>query len=164
MHVGQILALGVRGKSWRWLGLLLVAGTLGSFAQTQQGGMGNPRSGGVQSVPDGTATSVGGRSSNDPFRQGQQGPLGDNNGLAAKQFSALNAERQKALVSDTQKLVRLAQELKDEIGASKSGSLTPEQLRKIANIEKLAHNVKQKMSLTLGPGPTLRDEIDPTAR
>jgi hypothetical protein len=161
MHKGQKVSGSVLGDGVRWLSALLVAGAFAtvSLAQ-QQGGMGNSRSSSAQmGEPQGL-----GQSGSDPFRQQpqQQGPWGDNNILAMRQLSALNAERQKALISDTEKLLKLAQELKNEIGSGKSDSYTPEQLRKLASIEKLAHSVKQKMSLTLGPGPTFHDEIDPT--
>lgn len=76
-------------------------------------------------------------------------------------MNALNAERQKALVSDTVKLLKLAQELNTEVASSTADSLSPDQMRKIANIEKLAHNVKQKMSESVISGPTLHDPILP---
>lgn len=57
----------------------------------------------------------------------------------------LNIERQKEMVSDTNKLLKLARELNTEISSSNSDSLTPAQLRKVAEIEKLAHSVKEKM-------------------
>jgi len=59
---------------------------------------------------------------------------------------ALNAERHKSIVSDTNKLLKLARELEDEVSRTNPGSLTPDQLRKVAEIEKLARGVKDKMS------------------
>jgi len=58
----------------------------------------------------------------------------------------LNAARQSSMVSDAEKLLKLARELDAEIAASKSGSLTQAQLRKVARIEKLAHSVRVEMS------------------
>jgi hypothetical protein len=58
---------------------------------------------------------------------------------------ALNVERQKQLVSDADKLLKLAKELNAEVASSRSGAWTPEQLRKIAVIEKLAREVREKM-------------------
>jgi hypothetical protein len=81
--------------------------------------------------------------------------------LAQRQLNALNEARQKSLVSDTEKLLKLAQELNEEIESANPDSLTSEQMRKIASIEKLAHNVKQKMSLSLAGGPTFHDPIQP---
>jgi len=71
--------------------------------------------------------------------------------LASKQLKALNAERQKSMVSDTAKLLKLAQELNSEID---NGDRDAE-MRKIADIEKLARNVKQKMSVSLIGVPAL---------
>ena len=77
--------------------------------------------------------------------------------LAAKQIQLLNVQRQKTIVSDTDKLLKLATELKAEIDSGDSASLSPEQLHKISEIEKLARSVKQKMTITPGVGPPLRD-------
>jgi len=60
-----------------------------------------------------------------------------------------NAERQKSLVNDANKLLKLARELDSEVGAGQAGALTAAQLRKVAEIEKLAHNVKEKMSTSV---------------
>ena len=59
---------------------------------------------------------------------------------------ALNAERQKELVADTDRLLKLTAELETEVKKNKSTSLTPDQLRQLARIEKLARSVKDKMS------------------
>jgi hypothetical protein len=63
-----------------------------------------------------------------------------------KRLNMMNTERQKELVDDTNKLLALARELDGEIAASNTGDLTPEQIRKVAEIEKLAHSVRDKMS------------------
>lgn len=74
-----------------------------------------------------------------------------------QRITALNRERQKAIVSDTDKLLKLANELDAEIRTSTSEALTPAQLRKLAAIEKLARNVKDKMSYSLrGPATILQ--------
>ena len=88
-------------------------------------------------------------------------PPNDDNPFVQRQMNALNAERQKALVSDAAKLLKLAQELNAEVETSKSDSLSSDQMRKIANIEKLAHNVKQKMSESVITGPSMHDPIIP---
>ncbi len=75
-----------------------------------------------------------------------------------KRLRALNADRQKSLVSDTNKLLVLVNELNAEIARSKADALTAEQLRKVAEIEKLARNVREKMSLSVkGPPSNDRD-------
>jgi hypothetical protein len=73
--------------------------------------------------------------------------------FAAKRLRALNADRQKSMVSDTDKLVKLARQLDAEIASNPSDELTPEELRKVAEIEKLAHNVKAKMAQSFDGGP-----------
>jgi hypothetical protein len=116
---------------------------------------------GQQTLPgqQGMPSQVGQRSQS-PF-----GPLfndQDNDAaFAQRQIDALNAARQKALVSDTDKLLKLAQELNSEIAVNDPASLTSDQVRKIASIEKLARNVRQKMSESIVTGPSLRDPILP---
>lgn len=68
----------------------------------------------------------------------------------------MNADRQKSMVSDTDKLVKLARQLDAEIASNPTDELTPEELRKVAEIEKLAHNVKAKMAQSFGGGPEVR--------
>lgn len=79
--------------------------------------------------------------------------------LAARQMRALNVERQKSLVSDANKLLELAKELHTEVNDPKSDAPTPQQLHKVTEIEKLAHNVKEKMSFSVGGAPNYRDPI-----
>jgi len=64
---------------------------------------------------------------------------------------ALNAERQKEMVSDTNKLLKLARELNEEVAASHATAFTPDQIRKIAEIEKLAKSVRERMTSAVGP-------------
>jgi hypothetical protein len=68
-----------------------------------------------------------------------------------ERLRALNRERQKAMISDTNKLLKLVSEFDSEVRSANLDTLTPAQLRKLAQIEKLAHNVKDKMSYLL-PG------------
>lgn len=69
--------------------------------------------------------------------------------LTQRRLRALNEARQKMMVSDTEKLLRLAQELSAETQAG-AAEPTAEQGAKVAEIEKLAHRIKQKM---MEPGP-----------
>jgi hypothetical protein len=71
-----------------------------------------------------------------------------------KLLRALNADRQKSLVADTNKLMRLVKELNDDIARSRPEQLNDEQLRKLAEIEKLAHSVKEKMSMSVRGTPS----------
>jgi hypothetical protein len=73
-----------------------------------------------------------------------------------KALRALNAARQKSMVADTDRLVRLVNELNSEIERTNPDSLTPAQLHKVAEIEKLAHNVKDKMSTSVRGMPAFQ--------
>jgi hypothetical protein len=115
--------------------------------------------GGAQNVPSSPTNPQHG-----PFIQPNGQRAGDSqNGMGpgdpAEQESrlrALNLQRQKTLVSDTNKLLALANEYDAEVKGSASETLTPAQLRKLAAIEKLARSVKEKMSYTLR-GPVYQD-------
>lgn len=89
---------------------------------------------------------------NDPF--GDQDPV-----FAAKQMRLMNADRQKSLVSDTNKLVQLAKELNTEMASDDEDGPTGVQLRKAAEIERLARNVKEKMSYSVGGGPQFQTPV-----
>lgn len=56
-----------------------------------------------------------------------------------------NLERQAALKGDTEKLVKLAGELKEYVDKSNENVLSLDVLKKAEEIEKLAHSVKEKM-------------------
>jgi hypothetical protein len=66
-----------------------------------------------------------------------------------KLLQALNADRQKSMVSDANKLLRLVDELNSEIARNNPDSLSAAQLRKVAEIEKLAHKVRDEMSTSV---------------
>jgi len=78
--------------------------------------------------------------------------------MAERRALALNIQRQKQMVADSDKLLKLTRALNDEVAAANTGSLTAEQLRKIAEIEKLARNVKQRMTDGVGPPPALQTQ------
>lgn len=87
-----------------------------------------------------------------PIGQKVGGSLDDMNGDFSQQeerLRALNRERQKSLVSDTDKLLKLATELDMEVKNANADSITPSEMRKLASIEKLAHNVKDKMTYSV---------------
>ncbi len=137
-----------------WLGLLLTVGLMVAVIVARAG------------VPQ-----LGSASPQGPFSQsmGQRPGAGLDDmgngdpGEAARRMRALNAMRQKALVSDTNKLLKLASELNAEISANPE-SLTPDQLRKLATIEKLAHSVKEKMSTPVVGNPTYQPPPIPMMR
>ena len=78
------------------------------------------------------------------FGQDQPDPIEEE-----KRLRLLNAQRQKAMVADAAKLLKLAGELNAEVASPDSAPFTLEQLHKINEIEKLAHSVKDKMSTSV---------------
>jgi len=66
--------------------------------------------------------------------------------FAAKRLRALNADRQKSMVSAAERLLSLAKQLDAEIASNPTGQLTPEEIHQAAEIEKLARAVKEKMT------------------
>ena len=112
---------------------------------------------------------VSGRGQNASSRDGgiMQGPAGSRLGgfgegpetdpvFAQKRLRALNEDRHKAMVSDADKLVKLARQLDAEIASNPTSELTAEELHKVAEIEKLARNVKTRMVQSFGGGPQYR--------
>ncbi|MGA9669351.1 MAG: hypothetical protein WBQ94_09095 [Terracidiphilus sp.] len=79
----------------------------------------------------------------------------------ARRMQALNIARQKAMVSDANKLLKLTTELNEEIAHSNSDTLTSAQIRKLAQIEKLAHSVSEKMSAVVLPNTGIQSPWDP---
>jgi hypothetical protein len=82
--------------------------------------------------------------------------------MAERRMRALNAERQKQMVSDAARLLKLAQELNSEIASANTGAFTPDQLRKIGEIERLARNVREKMTSAAGETPSVLPPPGPT--
>jgi hypothetical protein len=62
-----------------------------------------------------------------------------------RQRIAINVARQKQIVSDSDKLLKLTKELNDEVAAGNTGDWSFDEMEKIAKIEKLARNVKTRM-------------------
>jgi hypothetical protein len=79
----------------------------------------------------------------------------------ARRLQALNIARQKGMVSDANKLLKLTAELNEEITHSKSETLTPAQVRKLSQIEKLAHSVSEKMKASVLPTTQIQSPWDP---
>jgi hypothetical protein len=126
------------------------------LALALQGGAQKPASGSPQSVSQYSASArsasqVGGFDHDDPAS-------------TEKRLKALNADRHKHLVSDTAKLLKLANELHAEVSSTKPERLTPAQLRKVAEIEKLARGVKDKMSYSVGDLPSVQTGPPPWYR
>ena len=130
------------------LALLLCIPVIGQAPFPEQFPSGNTGKAG-QRYPDSNTT---------PFGQEQQQPPDQ------KRLRMLNAQRQKEIVSDTDKLLKLAKELNDEVAGSNPDTLTEAQLRKVAEIGKLARNVKEKMSYSLGGYPNLNPPVNMNQR
>lgn len=68
-----------------------------------------------------------------------------------KDLEVLNARRKKQVSDDTEKLLKLAADLKAEVDKTGSNTLSLSALRKAQAIEKLAHDIKEKMVVTAQP-------------
>jgi hypothetical protein len=76
-----------------------------------------------------------------------------------RRLQYMNAERQKSMVAATNRLVKLVTELNAQVNGEQRGQLTPDQVRQLADIEKLARSIREKMSTSVrqpspfGTGP-----------
>ena len=79
------------------------------------------------------------------------GRIGEDNADNAQRHALLemqkkaNLDRQAALKTDTEKLLKLAEELKTSVDKSSSNVLSLDVMKKAEEIEKLAKSVKEKM-------------------
>lgn len=65
--------------------------------------------------------------------------------MQAQQTRSRNSERQKRLVADTDKLLTLATQLKQEVDKTNKDVMSVDVIKKADEIEKLAHSVKERM-------------------
>ena len=83
-----------------------------------------------------------------PIRPGLP-PLGPDEPLPpqiqAQQAKSRNNDRQKHLVDDTDKLLLLATQLKQEVDKTNKDVLSVDVIKKADEIEKLAHSIKDRM-------------------
>ena len=139
-----------RAGCWRMMGLgaagLVLTGALLGWSQFSPSGDAVI----AQNLPGQRPFGTGGGTETDPV-------------FAAKRIRALNADRHKSMVSDTEKLVKLARQLDAEIASNPSDDLTPEELHKVGEIEKLARNVKAKMAQSFDDGPRVGSSFTPLA-
>ena len=81
-----------------------------------------------------------------PQTPGQTSPEDENKSKMERDMAKrANQERQAAIKRDTDKLLKLATELKDSVDKTNEGVLSLEVVKKADEIEKLAHSVKEKM-------------------
>jgi hypothetical protein len=64
---------------------------------------------------------------------------------ATQQAKSQNDDRQKQLAADTEKLLALATELKQQVDKSNKNTLSVGVIKKADEIEKLAHSLKERM-------------------
>ena len=65
-------------------------------------------------------------------------------------FEAANAERRKQIADDSSRLLKLATDLKAEVDKTSKDTLSLNVIRQADVIERLAHDVKEKMKLSIG--------------
>lgn len=68
-----------------------------------------------------------------------------------RDFDAINLQRRKLIAEDSAKLLTLAIALKVRVDGNADRKPSENELRKVDGIEKLAHNVKKAMELTVAP-------------
>jgi len=81
-----------------------------------------------------------------------------------RRLRQLIAAQHKAMVSDTDKLLKLVVEFNAEIDHATPAALTPEQLRMVAEIERLARSVKDKMRSSVQVTPGILEDDPPPRR
>ena len=64
---------------------------------------------------------------------------------ADQQEKLRNTDRQKRLVADTDKLLELATDLKQQVDKTTKDTMSVDVIKKAEEIEKLAHSVKERM-------------------
>lgn len=74
----------------------------------------------------------------------------NSNQTKQQQYEAANAERKKQISADSAMLLKLATDLKAEVDKTDKDTLSIGVIRKADSIEKLAHDVKEKMKLSIG--------------
>jgi hypothetical protein len=82
----------------------------------------------------------------------------------ARRLRALNVERQKRVVADANRLLKLTTEFNAEIARATPESLSPAQVRKLAEIEKTAKDLKENMTAAVMPSTDPRSLVDPRLR
>jgi hypothetical protein len=114
--------------------VLLIAGSLGGSQVSDTGTM---PTGQMPQAPSMQPGPPFGQPSNpgDPMERQRQ----------EKMEKARNVDRQKQLEKDTDKLLALAKELKEEVGKSNADTLSVDVVKKAGEIEKLAKSVKDRM-------------------
>lgn len=72
-------------------------------------------------------------------------PVTDGDDIQRQQALAANAQRQVEIKRDTEKMAELTQELKGFLAKNDLGMMPVDAIKKVEQIEKLAHSLKGKM-------------------
>jgi hypothetical protein len=131
---GQTRKLWNEGVS-RFVVVFMVMAALNGGAQS------NPSANPDKSIHDPSLTTLPDANAQMQMRQQQ---------TKAQDYTAANAERRKQVADDTERLLKLATDLKTEVDKTTKDTLSLGVIRKADEIEKLAHSVKEKMKLTMG--------------
>lgn len=83
--------------------------------------------------------------SSDPLHQKNRDEPTTPSDILAKQSRARNDERQRKLMADTDKLLALATSLHDDVAKTNKDVMSLDVIKRADEIEKLAHNVKERM-------------------
>ena len=70
-----------------------------------------------------------------------------------RRLELINIDRQKTMVADANKLLKLARKLNAEVNGAHAVALTEDQLSEVKEIEKLAHKVRAEMSFSVQRTP-----------
>jgi hypothetical protein len=127
------------------LALILALPSALARAQSDQTGTGQLSGHPLQSA-NGTIDPTAGPDDEDPVAQ-------------QRQLRQLIVSLHKSMVSDTDKLQKLVTDLNAELSSTNPDALTPDQLKKVAAIEKLARNVKEAMKTSVQGTSTLKDAL-----
>ena len=76
-------------------------------------------------------------------------PVTSGNSVQQQQAKAANEQRQVEIKRDTEKMFQLTAELKESLEKSSQNVMSMDDLKKVEQIEKLAHGVKSKMKQAL---------------
>jgi hypothetical protein len=133
MHGTERVSMrGVCGAAFLAAVLLSVTPSLGMATAYQTTGQSNPRPQPNPGIPGLDSAPADGH---DPLAAGRE---------AGRARSMAN-ERQKKIIDDTAKLLQLATELKTDVDKTTKEEMSLDVIRKADEIERLAHDVKQRM-------------------
>jgi len=81
--------------------------------------------------------------------------------LEQRRLRMLNIARQKSMVEDTNKLLKLVTEFNGDVARNSSDALTVAQLHKLNDIEKLARRIREKMTIPIQTIPPVEEPVNP---